>query len=125
MSELDDLILAEGWWGSVQYAVRSSGKSEAKSWFEKQKPKVQSQFDHLFRRIAQTGLISNKELFRKLKDGIFEFKRGGNRIACFRVENTWFLTHRFPKASDKNLPKQISRARNIMHEHMERNKNEP
>ena len=110
-------LVASGWWGYVRYARRLSGAMEAKEWLENAALSIQSRFDHLFRRMAETGVISNVEQFRKLDGEIWEFKRLGDRIPCFRIDVTWFLTHHFAKGANTN--KEISRADRIRMEHLE------
>jgi len=112
-------IVATGWWGKVAYAQRLAGTMEAREWLENADLSIQSKFDQLFRRMAQSGIISNKEQFRKLSGQIWEFKRGGDRIPCFRRANIWFLTHHFAKGESTN--KEIRRAQSVMQEHCEKN----
>lgn len=116
----EGLLLARGAKGTVEHAVRSNGDMEAKEWLDSAPLSIRVRFDHLFRKITATGRISNKEQFRKLRDQIWEFKRGGDRILCFSLGNRWLLTHHYQKGGQKCPPKQIERAERIMDEHIER-----
>ena len=117
----DDPTLAEASdWGAVRYATRSNGDMEARDWLSGASVRIQSKFSHLFRKIAATGKITNEEHFRMLRDGIWEFKRNGDRILCFRDGPCWWLTHHYAKGGKKCPPRQIDRAIQIRAEHIER-----
>ena len=113
-------IIQRGFWGTVEYARRGDGAMEARDWLESQDATIQSRFDHLFRKIASVGKIANTEQFRKLQGQIWEFKRGGDRIPCFRIANSWCLTHHFKKSGQKCPKKEIERAELIRSEHLAR-----
>jgi hypothetical protein len=114
-------LVERGTWGAVRHAIRSDGTMEAKDWLDKvATTSERAKFDHLFRKIAATGQIRNLEHFRNLGNGIFEFKRDGNRILCFQQGRCWRLTHRYPKGGQKCPPSEIAHAMNIRAEFIER-----
>ena len=109
-----------GAWGKVRHTRRANGHMESKEWLDAQNDGVKSKFDHLFRRIAATGKIFNETQFRPLADGIWEFKRDGDRLLCFQHGTCWRLTHHYPKGGSKKCPKrQIERAVKIRSEYLQ------
>jgi hypothetical protein len=112
--EDDDLVKA-GDWGEVRYARRQNGRMEAKEWLLESATESEAiKFDHLFRKMAHVGKIVNEEHFRLLEDGIWEFKRDGNRILCFQHKRCWLLTHHYPKGGKAKCPRsEIEKARTI------------
>lgn len=112
-------LVEKGEWGSIWYAQRQNGGMEAKQWLDAQGASVRAKFSHLFRAMAATGKIYNKEQFRFLEDGIYEFKRNGDRILAFQKGSNWYLTHHFKKSVKKCPPAQIARAIEIRGEFLE------
>lgn len=112
-------LVERGTWGSVRYAIRASGAMEAKNFLESEADEsVRAKFAHLFRALAAKGAIRNEQQFRKLRGEIWECKRDGHRILCFRDGNCWFLTHHYPKSKRKCPPSEIDRAESIRSEHI-------
>jgi phage-related protein len=103
-------------WGTVEYAVRLNGDMEARDWLEDQSKQIQASFGVLFQKIASGQRITNQTQFRHLGGAIWEFKRGGQRIAAFQAGKSWFLTHHFKKGGTKCPPREIARAENIREE---------
>jgi hypothetical protein len=115
-----DRIVERGKWGSVEYAVRANGSMEAKEWFGSQDVSVRTSFGVLFKRILQEGRITNELQCRQLRDTIWEFKRGGNRLLFGQVGNRRLLTHHIKKGGPKKCPpREINRAQTIIDEHVE------
>ena len=100
-------IVQSGDWGTVEYAVRANGTMEAKEWLDIQTDSTRASFDHLFRTLANGQRIFNKTQFRILRDGIWEFKRAGDRLLTFQHGNAWFLTHHYPKGGSRKTPKRV------------------
>lgn len=80
----------------------------------------QRKLDTLFRRLAETGKIFNKEQFKIVEGHIFEFKRYQVRVGCFQIKTRWLLTHGFIKKQDKWPKAELTRANRIRTEHLER-----
>jgi hypothetical protein len=114
-----DRIVERGKWGSVEYAVRANGSMEAKEWFAAQGVAVRMSFGVLFKRILQEGRITNELQCRQLRDTIWEFKRGANRLLFGQVGNRRLLTHHYKKGGQKCPPREIKRAQTIVDEHIE------
>jgi phage-related protein len=119
--EQDDPTLVEiGAWGAVRYATRANGQMEAHDWLRDASERARAKFSTLFRKIAAVGKISNEEQFRHLRDGIWEFKRGGDRIFCFQDGLCWWLTHHYAKSGRRCPNREIERAIQIRAEDIER-----
>jgi len=116
----EESIVAEGDWGTVRYAVESSGDMPAKEFVEGLDPPKLRKMANLFQWMANLGRISNDRRFKQVSDKIFEFKNHQIRIACFRVGQVWFLAHGFVKKQDKWPPKELTRANRIRNEHLAR-----
>lgn len=76
-------VLRDGPSRRLVWGADPSGHYRAREYFEKLKRADQAKFDALFRRLAETGRIKNKEKFVKEPDGIYCFKCHSKRIACF------------------------------------------
>ncbi len=92
----------------------------AKEFIERLDESEQRRLDTLFRRMADTGKIFNREQFKQVEGKIYGFKRYQTRVACFRIENRWVLTHGFTKKGDGWRKSEIERAERIMKEHLAR-----
>jgi hypothetical protein len=90
-------ILLNGTRASVEYAYRTDGSSESRDWLESD-PAMKRRFGVLFERLCSTGRIANETQFRRLLDPVWEFKRGDDRLLCFRVGSRFLLTHRIKKS---------------------------
>jgi len=113
-------ILERGRFGTIEYAVRANGEMEAKDWFESQDRSVRISFGVLFKRVLSDGRIPNKTQCRQLKDQVWEFKRGPNRLLFYQLGNRRLLTHHYRKGGQKCPRKQIDRAQAIADEHIQR-----
>jgi hypothetical protein len=113
-----DRLLQRGPLGSVEYAIRANGAMEAREWLEKQRETTQAAFDQMFRVTVAHGRISNWEKFKQIRNEVHEFKRGPDRLFCFKLGGRWLLTHHKPKASLKNYNPDIDRAITIAAEHV-------
>ena len=116
----EDLTVATGDWGTVEYAVTGNGETPAREFIEALEPSELRKVAVLFDRMAQEGKINNSEQFKKVSGKIFEFKRHQIRIGCFQIGRTWFLTHGFRKKTTKWAPSQLRRAERIRNEHLAR-----
>ena len=135
-------VVAEGRWGTVECAVRPSGRSPAKDFFEKdcerirEKGKEQpeatarARFAVLFQQMANYGNVSGKR-FKKEMGRLYAFRHEvGNqqiRFPCFQDGNRWILTHGFIKPGAKRgkgkwPESEIRRAEEIMAEYLQRKK---
>jgi hypothetical protein len=122
----DDQVCEKGLARTVAYAKDSQGRMPAKDFLaETTGSDAPTRLEkaglyHLFRLMANTGRIGNKEQFRKERGEIFGFKRYQVRIAAFQVGSVWYLTHGFRKKKDKWPETELDRADRIRSEHLKR-----
>ncbi len=119
MANIPDNVEVEGRWGTIKYAIRRNGKMPAKEFIESLDKADGRKINVLFKRMAETGRIFNKEKFSKLEGYIFEFKSYQVRALCFQKSNNWILTHGFIKKKGRTPRKEIKKAEDIMDEHLE------
>lgn len=84
------------------WGADSSGRFRARDFFEELPKAEQAKFEPLFRRLAETGRIHNRERFIKEPGGIYCFKTHARRIACFHLGRDIVLIHGFTKKSTKS-----------------------
>ena len=117
----DNIIVARGKGGIVRYAVQRNGKMPAEEFIADLYKSLTKQkigkLLVLFQNKAN-GIKLNQLQFKHLEDEIWQFKSGQVRILCFRIDKDIFLTHGFIKKRDKCPPKEISKAKSIMQEHL-------
>lgn len=71
----------------------------------------------LFKRIGDTGKIHNREKFKHIADGLFEFKSFQIRMICFhRSDGEIIVTRGFRKKSQKTNKNEIAKALDIKNE---------
>jgi len=122
MSEEPDRVevVVRGAMRTIEYAVCANGSSPARGFIESLDERDQRRLDVLFRRMADTGKIFNREQFKQVKGKIYEFKRYQVRVGCFQVQSSWILTHGFVKKSPRWPKSEIERAERIMSEELAR-----
>ena len=120
--DFKDDPLIKGPYAIVAYARRKNGERPAKEYIEHLQKIDQAKLAKRFIYLANTGQIFTKEQFRKLggKSGkIFEFKVYPSvRVLCFKQDRTWYLTHGYNKQTDKTPTIEITRAEQIMKDHI-------
>jgi hypothetical protein len=84
------------------WGADSSGRFRAREFFEGLKDFEQAKFEPLFRALAETGKITNRERFAKEPNGIWCFKTHGRRLACFFDGRDVVLIHGFGKKTDNS-----------------------
>ena len=120
----DEQVVLKGPAATIAYAMKANGKMPAKEFLESTKGKdapsrqEKAGLIHLFQLMVNKGKIYNKELFRKLRGNIFEFKKNQVRLLAFREGNIWYLTHGFKKKKNKCEIKEIERAEGIRSEQL-------
>lgn len=98
----DDELLREGPAKRLVWGADGTGRRRAQEHFDALSIKEQASFDVNFRRMAETGLINNKEKFRHERSNLFVFKIFKQRLACFFDGRTVVLISGFTKKSDKD-----------------------
>ena len=108
-----DREVATGQYGSVVFAVKSDERM-AEAWYWKANlPKQKwKSFESLCKRLVNEGFIINEEQFKHLDDDVFEFKRGGDRLLCFRVGKRW---HSYECVEEKRSQEHHGRHKQINH----------
>jgi len=117
-------IAATGQWGRVEWAVDAKGAMPARGDFLHLPEANQDKVMALFKRLAETGRILNREKFRQLgqksaKKGaeLFEFKSFQDRfIGDFRPGRRFLVAAYANKKKDKLDPADIERAVTVMSE---------
>lgn len=72
--EAEVIPAARGRWGTVEWAIDARGRKPGCEFFERLGESDQAKVLALFRLLADTGQIRNREKFKKVVDGLFEFK---------------------------------------------------
>lgn len=70
----------------------------------------QAKIVQLFRRMAESGKLPNREQFKLVRGNIFEFKKYQIRVFCFRKDHRWILTNGYTKKRNKLARAEIDRA---------------
>lgn len=98
-------------------SVTHDGKSQVKEFIKTLPQSDQKKIFALLCRTADHGTLSNEEKFRKLDDGIWEFKSFQVRLLCyFERHRLIILTHGFIKKKDRTPKSEIDRAIRIRDE---------
>jgi phage-related protein len=103
----------------IVYGIEKNGNSPALEFFTNLAVGDQAKLLALFRRLGDTGNFMNKQKFRELGDGLFEFKSYQIRVlfAYCKVERAVVvLTHGFVKKQDGTPKEEIERAKRIFAE---------
>ncbi len=108
--DADSNIVVRGNLRTIEYAICADGSMPAKEFVESLDKSEQRKLDTLFRRLASTGKIFNKEQFKQVGGKIFGFKRYQTRVGCFQIGMRWVLTHGFIKKDNRWKKSEIERA---------------
>jgi hypothetical protein len=129
---------SEGRFCRVEFAIRTSGKMEAKEFllslkessdFHGKGELVERKFKVLFQQMANAGRVRKKSQFSQEDGKIYAFKyelfNQLIRIPCFSHGRSWVLTHGFFKpgaqsGKGKWRSEVIDKANQIMREHIKR-----
>jgi len=118
MAGPDDKLVVRGAWGEIFYASRPDRSRPAEVFYLSLSPVAKAQIATLFKRLADTGKISNRRKFKQVQGDIFGFKTAsGVRISCYQDRRCWFLLHGFHKSGDFWPSGEIIRAQNLLKEH--------
>lgn len=106
---------------TIEYAIRNDGSVPAWDFFDAAQIRWQAQLIVLFKLLGDAGQIRNREKFRQLAEGFYEFKAFQIRMPCyFRSDKRVVITHGFTKKKDAAPKSEIARATNIKLEYEER-----
>ena len=124
--EIPALAVPRGKWGTVEFAIRSSGARLAEKFLEELKADP-ADFLALFQEMAENGRTNNPSHFSHEEGDIYAFKdKISNkqiRFPCFKISNRWLLTHGFHKKGaqrgrGKWRREDLDKAEEIMKEHL-------
>jgi phage-related protein len=118
--QADRPVVATGAMRTIEAAVCLDGNSPAQEFLDQLAEADQQKLAALFARMADHGVVTNEEKFKKLEGAIWEFKSSQIRIPCFQDGRAWVLTHGFLKKKQKAPKREIERAERIMHEDQQR-----
>jgi hypothetical protein len=90
-------VLREGTSRRLVWGADSSGRFRAREYFEKLGDPERAKFEPLFKALAETGKITNRQRFVKEPNGIWCFKTHARRLACFFIERDVVLIYGFGK----------------------------
>jgi hypothetical protein len=97
----------------VAFAVTRTG-APGLEFFEERSDRDKARLLKLFKLLGDRGWINNDQKFKPLEGTEFcEFKDFQLRMPCFRVGDTWVITHGFIKKKGPIPPTEIARAERI------------
>lgn len=103
---------------TVEWAETSSGRRPAQEFFEELGDQDKAKVLALLKRFANHGRISNREKFKKIQDGLFEFKSFQVRLlGDHRPGHRFLLALGLTKKRNKHRPKDIRKALAILEDH--------
>jgi hypothetical protein len=119
---LADRIVARGQWGTVEWALDERGRMPASTSFAALNDIEKAKVLALFKRLADTGRISNTEKFKKIgkvrNQDLFEFKSFQERfIGGFRPGKKFIVALGLTKKKDKHNSADLEAAARILSEH--------
>ena len=114
-------VIAEGPHGSIECAVRSNGRMEARDFLESPECKrFNPALLALFQVIVNADPDDDEVRPKALKKTVIrEFKKGQVRLFCFRDGSASVLTHGDLKKSNQTPPANIQRAEKIRREDLQ------
>lgn len=116
----DRSIAFKGQKFTILWAATGNGRFPALEFFETLEVRNQAKILALFEMLAAMGSISNEQKFKKLQDGIWEFKSYQLRfLGSFRPDGVFVVATGLKKKRDKHKTKDLGRARRILEEHDE------
>jgi hypothetical protein len=104
----DERLIAAGTWGRVEWAIARNGHLPGKVFYDGLPEKDQAKMLALFKRLADTGRINNREKFKQLGpkagkqgSGLWEFKSHQVRmLGDFRLGRRFLVAHGTRKQKD-------------------------
>jgi hypothetical protein len=110
-------IAARGTWGTVEWALDARRQMPAREFFLTLSQDDQDKVNALFRRFAETGQMQNREKFKALGGGLFEFKSFQIRfLGDFRPGKRFLVAHGLQKKQDVIPPSDLKIALRVLAE---------
>lgn len=99
---------------TIGYAKLKDGSVPAREFLAQQDPRWQARVLSLFQRLGDTGVIQNREHFKKVDNEFWEFKAFQVRMICYFLPGRRVVvTHGFVKKRDVFDKKELKRAQAI------------
>jgi hypothetical protein len=115
---VDDQVAIDGAKFRLVWAMEASGRMPARNFFLAQSDGDRAKLLALFKRLADFGLINNREKFKKLEGELWEFKSFQLRIlGAFRPDGIFLLAHGVRKKKDEHSKADLEAARRILRGH--------
>lgn len=115
---MDDHVAIEGQKFRLIWAVDARGEMPARAFYLDQSEGDRAKLLALFKRLADFGVIANREKFKKVEDDLWEFKSFQLRIlGAFRPNRIFLLAHGVRKKKDDLTRGDIDTARRILKEY--------
>jgi phage-related protein len=112
------IILYEGKFFTVEYAIDSNGVSLSKKFIESLEIGYRAKIIALIKRYANHGRIQSRQQFKKLVDHIWEFKKDDVRVLMYHCAPSHIaLTNGFFKKQPRTPSQEIKRAIRIKEEY--------
>ena len=101
----------------MEWAETRAGKRPAKEFYDNLDEEDQAKAQALFKRFADHGRITNREKFKKLQDGLFEFKSYQVRfLGDHRPGHRFVVATGIKKKRDKHKRKDLDKALEVLAE---------
>jgi phage-related protein len=99
---------------TIEFATLPNGTCPGQEFFSSLDERWQAQLIVQFKRLGDTGRISNREKFKRINTEFWEFKCFKIRMPCYyRSDRRVVITHGFAKKAD-NIPRgELLRAQSI------------
>jgi phage-related protein len=103
---------------TVEGAISANGECASKVFLDSLGDGERAKIYKIIKRLADFGVIHNREQFKKVEGELWEFKEFQRRILMYYLPNRRIvLTHGFIKKGDRIPRAEIDRAQKIMHEY--------
>lgn len=103
---------------TIEWALDGNGTARGLEYFQQLRTKDQVKVTALLKRLADHGAITNREKFKKLDDGLFEFKSYQVRLlGDFRPGGRFLIAYGVTKKDDRHKNKDLRIAREILANH--------
>ncbi len=106
---------------TIEWYYDRRGRSLVREYYNLSATTQKAKLEFLFRLLADTGKIHNKEKFRSEDDKIYAFKPKPDRFLCFFYRGKKIIvTNAFEKKTDKLSPQEKGKALVAMQEYIDR-----
>ncbi len=115
---MSDNIAYRGSRFTIEFAKLKDGTIPGLEFMPAEEPRWQARLNYLFQRLGDTGVINNREQFKKVGGHFWEFKSFQIRMLCYYgPDRRVVITHGFRKKGDKIRRSELVRGENIRAEY--------